>query len=676
MLGMMMLTFILFFAFVINTGMLVNAKINLQNAADLGAYAGAAVQARQLNSIAYLNYEMRRQYKKFLFRYYVIGNMAQDTFPRAPSGGRVTRRRWSPNKIDDYNVPAVCLIFNERDNFCHLAVQPGIKIPPRSVLDPINNALTQQLKRIENVRQKNCLAIGASNDLALKLWLWNTDPNLEGLLKTVSADQAGFIKIIQGLSRGLGLIPKEILLNRRIKTLTRYVNFAPRTGVTLEDAEGLRTNPALDTSEAERTIQAFKSAYLTLGNHTFDDPDQITMDELMPKEILKLDTKRIQFDTYAIAFTLRGGVTPPTSVEETNEENCVVTVTPEIVNDLVPLGVAKDPKILTYYAIRLTAKAKILFSPFGDVTLKAYSAAKPFGSRIGPPLDQVEFTRDNVELKLGLSGISGIGVSEITRKIPNLAIRKDDKAQTGQGWDTDEMLGAMYAAFFKTGALPAGRLGGPGIVLTPDDIERGYQVAMAPNPWEGNVYNIMNDEGTDQFVHNFDSQHIGAVWAPILPPSDVGNLDAEIERELDELMPAKSAEARRFKDSVKQSLLTYLAEVQKGAGEDGESFKVAKLTNPFVIRPPRGREQDPPEPINLPEGLGMRNPAEFKTSWNQPYNENLRAEGRVGYSVKFISFDSLSSPQKILTDGKNPFSNDITQSGDGELPSDLPFIKH
>src|SRR5918998_775691 len=85
MVGVMMMTFILFFAFVINTGMLVNAKINLQNAADLAAYAGAAVQARQLTYISYLNYEMRRQWKKFLFRIYVIGNMAQDNFPRNAS---------------------------------------------------------------------------------------------------------------------------------------------------------------------------------------------------------------------------------------------------------------------------------------------------------------------------------------------------------------------------------------------------------------------------------------------------------------------------------------------------------------------------------------------------------------------------------------------------------------
>src|SRR3954462_14572759 len=90
MIAIMMLTFTMFFAFVVNTGMLVNAKINLQNAADLAAYAGAATQARQLNAISYLNYEMRRQYKKYLYRYYVLGNLAQ----KPQSGG--TGRLWSP----------------------------------------------------------------------------------------------------------------------------------------------------------------------------------------------------------------------------------------------------------------------------------------------------------------------------------------------------------------------------------------------------------------------------------------------------------------------------------------------------------------------------------------------------------------------------------------------------
>src|SRR5690348_8001083 len=97
MVGIMMLTLLFFFCFVVNVGMLVNAKINLQNAADMAAYAGAAVQARQLNRISYLNYEMRRQFKKFLFRYYVIGNMAQKNFPSGALAKGATPYNWSPN---------------------------------------------------------------------------------------------------------------------------------------------------------------------------------------------------------------------------------------------------------------------------------------------------------------------------------------------------------------------------------------------------------------------------------------------------------------------------------------------------------------------------------------------------------------------------------------------------
>src|ERR1700741_2233855 len=96
MIGMIIMTFVLFFAFVINTGMLVNARINIQNAADLAAYAGAAVQARQLTHISYLNYEMRRQWKKFLFRVYVIGNMAHPSFVNMPLAGPVVYVKYLP----------------------------------------------------------------------------------------------------------------------------------------------------------------------------------------------------------------------------------------------------------------------------------------------------------------------------------------------------------------------------------------------------------------------------------------------------------------------------------------------------------------------------------------------------------------------------------------------------
>jgi hypothetical protein len=152
MIGLLMSTFILLFAFVVNIGMLVHAKINLQNAADLAAYAGAATQARQLTQIGYLNYEMRRQFKKYLFRIYVLGNMSQPNFPQTGGGGQ-TPMKYTVNGGVDYGAPTTCVIFNASDNYCQLNILPKISIPPANELDSITSTLSAQLKMIEAIKE-------------------------------------------------------------------------------------------------------------------------------------------------------------------------------------------------------------------------------------------------------------------------------------------------------------------------------------------------------------------------------------------------------------------------------------------------------------------------------------------------------------------------------------------
>ena len=56
-------------------------------------------------------------------------------------------------------------------------------------------------------------------------------------------------------------------------------------------------------------------------------------------------------------------------------------------------GFVKNPRILTYYAVKAEAKYTGLFFPFTKtqgLTLKAYAAAKPFGGRVGPALFKIE----------------------------------------------------------------------------------------------------------------------------------------------------------------------------------------------------------------------------------------------------------------------------------------------
>ena len=63
----------LMFAMVINIGLLVHHKINLQNSVDLAAYYGAAKQSETLNTIAHINFQIRQSWKLLTWRYRVLG---------------------------------------------------------------------------------------------------------------------------------------------------------------------------------------------------------------------------------------------------------------------------------------------------------------------------------------------------------------------------------------------------------------------------------------------------------------------------------------------------------------------------------------------------------------------------------------------------------------------------
>ena len=63
----------LFFAMIVNVGLVVHHKINLQSSADMAAYYGAMKQAELLNTIGHINYQMRQSWKLLAWRYRVLG---------------------------------------------------------------------------------------------------------------------------------------------------------------------------------------------------------------------------------------------------------------------------------------------------------------------------------------------------------------------------------------------------------------------------------------------------------------------------------------------------------------------------------------------------------------------------------------------------------------------------
>ncbi|MCM2278243.1 MAG: pilus assembly protein TadG-related protein [Oligoflexia bacterium] len=657
-LGGMMLTFVFFFAFVVNTGMLVNAKINLQNAADLAAYAGASVQARQLNQIAFLNYEMRRQYKKFLFRYYVMGNMSQQKFPRPDTGGNAVL--WSPDGTQKYGLPVVCVTFKKEDNGCKLDKIPGIAKPKFAAFDAITKVLTQHLEQLEKIKEENCTQMASANSLLLSLWLWNTDPDFKHLNTNLYDSQPkirDILSLMQSLGAGLGLVPRELMLRARINTLTTYLNQPGEKDLDLEKIQNLKTITTPEPPMNERKIQAFLSAYYTLGNHAFPGAD-VKMDELLPETLMRLKDIRVKFDAYAIDF------------ENGANGECKPLAIQDGVRDPLPVGVSKDPDYLTYYAIRLRAKARLLFSPFGDLELTAYSAAQPFGSRIGPELKDSDFLRPS-RPQFDLSGKNAVVFT--ANAVPNLPIRPNEGAGPGQGWDREDVMRSFFSGF-----MPPGPSGTMSPTVTGEDIARAYQFAMAPNPYEVGKYTIPTDVEDEEFMKNFDTGRNLAFWAPIAPRSKNSGADSEIQNLLAGFMDAGSPDQQKAREAAKTALTYYLQRLRKGEGEmldspsssPPEGFNIAHLADPTRPRP---QNADVPA-LTLPGGILETDPHKLRTSWADVNSGEVEKAGRVGYSVKFVSFELLQSKQ-IRSDGRAQHKNPIPTS-DGTVEADTQLLWH
>jgi hypothetical protein len=718
--GTMMLTFLLFFAFVINVGMLVNAKINLQNAADMAAYAGAAVQARQLNAISYLNYEMRRAYKKFIFRYYVIGNMAQMSHPPQPQPGP---RQWMPNgkigqsrgqknsrgeDIVDYQVPTTCITVSTTDNYCQVHRVKKITIPSASSNDAINSSLTLQLKALEQIRQGGCKAIGSTNTQMMYYWLYNTDPPLTDVKNQLASVGTGAadavvkrLQALQGLANGMGLVPRELILKSRIDTLSYYVNFPPQRNMTREGIDSFIKRG--DAAARERTYSAFFSAFNSLGEHTFDDIESITMDEVVPERVdtvngkpvnlLKLETIQTAFDVYVSQMgykdcSLENIDKPPSGGDPADCVQCLLAIP---VNINVPVGVYKDPSILTYYAVRLNAAAKVMFNPFGgDLKLRAYAAAQPFGSRIGPKLTGSDFIRtrnakyvDFCEDNNRPPGVECVGA------VPNLPILENDGSELGMGWDTNLAVGGFFSAF--AGTQNVNTLSAIGV----KELQRAYHAAQAPNPWELGKYNIpVNDTPRpvgnvttlpDQFTQNFDERGLMALWAPIRSADENGGQfdKTEIESLLKSMTKNTTGSVQKaipddLKDALIKGFERYLDALRKGQGEDGEAFNVAHIIDPVNTRldDPQGRQELKLQgaAMSLIVNASVGNALKIKSSYNPKRAKDLVKDGRAGYSVKFVPVRVVAGQGSYVPTGAgNSFRNPIPSS---ELEDELDRIQH
>lgn len=414
-------------AFVINVGLFVKAKINLQNAVDAGAWSGAAAQARRLSGIAYLNWEMRNTYKEWMFKYYVLGQYA-NTKTGDGSGPNMDFRlkKFDPadSAFDQYNIPSICIHFGSSHNICNVYTVPGLPRFEVAGLPNVSEDFKAAIDSFVGQKSKNCMIRSLYNFAAAQNYAFSTGGQ--------DAVEFQDVPSIAGYRTGAWIQAIELAL--RVRSLESILNRPPieedmcaAPGACPKDLASLGGEYGNVPAYNERPRMALHAIIKNLGGGNFKGSTQflnsLRVNEIAPtkfvpgatsldqlfiptnptggtpgdareKFYVNLRPMLFNFVTFFNTFVARDQSLSDLGIaggENINSEGaCRISRTALPVPGYV-MGFYKDPRIMTYYALKARATYKGLLNPFTPaegIELQAYAAAKPYGGRIGPILAQ------------------------------------------------------------------------------------------------------------------------------------------------------------------------------------------------------------------------------------------------------------------------------------------------
>ncbi len=424
-------------AFIINVGLFVKAKINLQNAVDAAAFSGAATQSRQLTNIAYLNWEMRNTYKEWMFKYYVLGQLglASEGGPPSKPYNLSNAKIATANRVDfllrntpvlgddaasffdRYNMPSICVHNNSSTNICPLYGLPGIPRFPAIGVAGISEIHEAFVNKLVDEKGENCSARSQINFLAAISWAYSSGIKDMAGAPLIATNRPG--AWTQALELGMRMRNLEMIVNR--PPISEPISVEVASAL-----QGLGTNIGLN----ERPVKAYWSAMRNLGGGKYKDQldpsaastqgrDELAasfrLTEIAPqafnappnslsgflipqnndalqKYYLDLQAVTVNYATLFTTFATTGN---DFSSTVKSEATCIVSKSAIPVPGYL-MGFVKNPAVLTYYAVKGEADFTGLFFPKtsedqpSSFKLTAYAAAKPFGGRIGPRLFKIE----------------------------------------------------------------------------------------------------------------------------------------------------------------------------------------------------------------------------------------------------------------------------------------------
>jgi hypothetical protein len=377
----------LFFAMIVNVGLLVHHKINLQNSVDIAAYYGAAKQAEMLNGIGHINYQIRQSWKLLSWRYRQLGTagdylthpynkrtltISPDDFEGLPQGLQGTKQ-------DYYDAPAFCITYSPfhpmptNETTCkQQSTMETVKLftPPPVIAGfmALNQALADASKKALESATDRCKFVGQFNYFILAEFL-----------VAFNRDQGERKQLINMLSRGLSEAPdnfREIngeLAGDGIKTTLENnlteANKSKESGLKVTVVNGL----GLDGCNANgvASTQAAKFLSEVKVSPSFAFMDSLCDAGIVPKAKELGNVPEVSRPKYE-------------GLLHAQIENLA-----QYIGQMAPpynssVGFEKNPWCMAYVGVKAETKPNIPFMPLNGVTLKAQAYAKPFGGKIGP----------------------------------------------------------------------------------------------------------------------------------------------------------------------------------------------------------------------------------------------------------------------------------------------------
>ena len=375
-----------FFAMVINVGLLVHDKINLQNAVDLGAYYAAQRQAEIMNEIAHVNYQIRQDWKLLAWRYRVMGTLGRQGRTNPPTDSTLPpARKQDPGSPDtewvnpDYGQenPSVCvsnemwkeMVINsdQEENYCFVMFEQKVpKIPDVVIIAPFVpgvGASASFTKLAQDQQALSCRNAGPRNWVFAMQMLYGYKIAIATRKETIWELRKNLIAA-EMKDRNLESVKAGVL-----NTVKKNLTAANRQGFSEDEfkvVNGLADPACNRGDDGEFVLPEIRTAPVLVYTAYLCDDGSVAV-------------QKFHYDISVLDQGQVAAYDPSTLYRNLSNE-------PDISSPYrSSMGFEKNPWCMAYMGVHAKTRTHKPFAPFGkDIELEAKAFAQPFGGRIGP----------------------------------------------------------------------------------------------------------------------------------------------------------------------------------------------------------------------------------------------------------------------------------------------------